>query len=103
MLSGDLQPLLEELTGESSFELSIQKLIQNYIDVKLSYWKIIDKQFTEKFNMSFLEYQETGYEEWDGDNWSKKEEFFNWESAIAAINYFSQLRDSWILNSSNQN
>jgi hypothetical protein len=50
--------------------------------------------------MPFLEYQNTKYEEWDGINWKLKEEFHDWEAAIATIQHFSNLRDKWSLVSS---
>jgi|GEM_PF-2539970 hypothetical protein len=91
---------LKELTGESDYESSVQKLVFEYLELKLSYWKLIDKQFEEKKGMPFLEYQNTKYEEWDGINWKLKEEFHDWEAAIATIQHFSNLRDKWSLVSS---
>lgn len=91
---------LQELTHEINIEQSIQKLIAEHLESKISYWQLIDKQFELKKGMAFQEYQDTKYEEWDGINWKAKDEFLEWESAIAAIRYFTSLRDKWILTNS---
>lgn len=44
---------LKELTGESDYESSVQKLVFEYLELKLSYWKLIDKQFEEKKECHF--------------------------------------------------
>ncbi|MCB1159076.1 MAG: hypothetical protein H7A25_20025 [Leptospiraceae bacterium] len=95
MISDKIKTQLEKLTGDTDLENSISKLIQEYIEIKLSYWKIIDKQMEISKGMSFQEYQDTQYNEWDGIDWDKKEEFLDWEAAIAAINHFTFLKEQW--------
>ncbi len=74
--------MLSQLTKESKVEDGIRKLAIQYIDSQLVYWKLIDKQFQEKKGMSFDEYEDTKREEWDGSDWSKIEEYHDWEDAI---------------------
>lgn len=100
MLSQTVLLQLKELTDESDYDLSIQKLIRGYIESRLAYWKLIDKQFEEKKGMPFQKYQDTKYDEWDGTDWKLKDEFHDWEAAIAAIQYFSGLKEKWSLVSS---
>ena len=70
MLSQTVLLQLKELTDESDYDLSIQKLIKGYI------------------------------EEWDGTNWNLKSEFHDWEAAVSSMQYFSDLKEKWSLVSS---
>lgn len=100
MLSQTVLLQLKELTDESDYDLSIQKLIKGYIESRLEYYKLVDKQFEEKKGMPFQEYQDTKYEEWDGTNWNLKSEFHDWEAAVSSLQYFSDLKEKWSLVSS---
>jgi hypothetical protein len=103
MISDSLFQQLRDLTKETELEASVRKLLLNYIEARLNYCKLLDKTMREKKGMSFEEYEETKSEEWDGKDWSKIEEFHDWEGAIAGIEFYEDFKEKWTLNNSNKN
>lgn len=91
ILSENIEALLQELTKETHLESCIQNLIVQFINTKISYYQLIDETFSKQKGMSFSEYMETKYEEWDGTDWSKIQEFHQWEDAIAGLEYYKKL------------
>ncbi|HMV43403.1 MAG TPA: hypothetical protein PK079_10215 [Leptospiraceae bacterium] len=101
MLSAEKIKLLQELTKETNPDASIEKIVQDYIDTKIAYWRMVDKFYSEKMGMSFEVYEDTKREEWDGSDWNKIEEFHDWEDAFIGIKYYLELKDKWIFQTSN--
>ncbi len=95
MIPDDLLKSLLELTKQKTLEESILHLVDEYIEMKLKYWKMVDANFQKEKGMSFQEYESTMYEEWDGIDYSHTEKFHNWEDAIASIEYWNSQKEKW--------
>ncbi|HRG45790.1 MAG TPA: hypothetical protein PLG41_06300 [Leptospiraceae bacterium] len=65
MISERTIPQLQELTHEINIEQSIQKLIAEHLESKISYWQLIDKQFELKKGMVLIGKQKTS--SWNGN------------------------------------
>ncbi|MCX7998188.1 MAG: hypothetical protein N3A69_04445 [Leptospiraceae bacterium] len=83
--------LLQELTHETDLEKALPILLFQYITTKISYYELLDEVFSQQKGMSFQEYLNLKYEEWDGTDWSKIQEFHKWEDAISGIEYYKEL------------
>lgn len=94
-LSQEVLDELQEIAEENDPEMAIRKLITQFIESKLAYWQLVNDTFEQKHGMSFNEYENTRRSEWDGKDWSKKEAYHEWESAIVSIEHYSSVKDKW--------
>ncbi len=89
--------LLNEFIKTEDIDIAIHTLVYRYSMSKIEHYKMIDRIFQERKGMTFQEYHDTKYDEWDGDDWTKIEEFHQWEDSITGIQYYMDIIKKWKL------
>lgn len=89
--------LLKELYRGQNKDIAIQNLLLDLIETKIAYYELLNQQMEEKQGMDFQKYQDTQYEEWDGSDVQKLEEFHKWDDAITGIEYYKNIIEQWKL------
>lgn len=96
MLPKNIVQFIGQLTKQDTMPLAIQVLVDEYLDLQIKYWSLIDKQFSFSKGMTFEEYEATQYEEWDGDDGNKREAYFKWDTAVSMVIYYKEVKQQWL-------
>ena len=92
-ISPQLCKLLLEITKATDVEIAFNKILREYIDLKLKHLEEISKSFKEKWQMSFEEFKEKMKENY---SYEVEKDFWEWEEAETLKQYYTKIKNSWI-------
>jgi hypothetical protein len=89
-LSQQLSAEIIEIAQQQDVEKAIQKILKEYIELKLAYWQTVNLRFENEVGMDYKVYENTQATIYDGADFSAQQFFWNWTDAVAMIEFYQR-------------
>ena len=90
-----IEEKLLQISGEKEYKTGLQKIITEYLRMKLHLLKLENLRFENKWEMSFHEFEQRTPQLINGMTFEIEQEYYDWESVITDIEYYSKELASW--------
>jgi len=90
--------LLTQVTETPDLETALWKVLSEYIDLKISFFKRRIKEFETKWGMPFEKFSKrfkTGTLEQDSYDYVVESDFWAWEKAETLLEHYQVLQSRW--------